>query len=303
MPHRDQPVRFALVDVFTDTPLAGNPLAVVPEGETIDEGLLPRIAREFNQSETTFLFPPAGPAAERRLRSFTPAGKEVSGAGHNALGAWWWLAASGGLTLRDPRTRVCQELGGRLLPLSIESAAGRPTAIVMQQAPAVFGLIANNRSSLAHALGLPPRALGPSELPPQVVSTGVPHLLVAVAPRALAMVRPDHERLRDLLLGAGAQGCYVFSPTPGLRTAATTRFFNPVAGIPEDPATGSAAGPLACYLRYYGLADDGSVRFAQGAETGRPSEIEIELHDDQVLLRGRAVVVAEGRLCLPPRSP
>jgi hypothetical protein len=157
-----------------------------------------------------------------------------------------------------------------------------------------------NRKSLARSLGLEPAALGPGDLPPQVVSTGTPHLLVPVVPSALAKLRPDEQRLRGILAGAGAQGCYVFAPTPGQRTAATARFFSPAAGIPEDPATASAAGPLACYLRYYGILEDQIVRFAQGAETGRPSELEIELRADDVIVRGRAVVVAEGLLHLPP---
>jgi trans-2,3-dihydro-3-hydroxyanthranilate isomerase len=271
----------------------------VPDAQTLDERVLARIAREFNQSETTFLFPARRTGADWRLRSFTPAGKEEFGPGHNALGAWWWLAASGRVALRDSQTRLHQELGEHVLPLTIESTEGRPIAIAMQQARPVFGLIVGDRKPLAHALGLPPAALHPRELPPQVVSTGTPHLLVAVSPKALGTLRPDREWLRSILLVAGAQGCYVFAPTPGRRTAATARFVNPVAGIPEDPATGSAAGPLAYYLRYYGAVDDEHVRIAQGAETGRPSELEVELHGDDVLLRGQAVVVAEGNLCVP----
>jgi PhzF family phenazine biosynthesis protein len=292
-------IAFALVDVFTDTPLAGNPVAVVPNAERLEESVLPRIAREFRQSETTFIVPAIGAAAERRLRSFTPAGIEIFGPGHNALGAWWWLAESGGLLLRGGQNRFCQELGERVLPLIVESDDGRPTAITMQQTPPVFGLIASKRKSIAQALGLPPAALGPPELPAQVVSTGVPHLLVPVAPSALGTLRPDRERLREVLTSMGAQGCYVFGPTPGQRAAARARFFNLVAGIPEDPATGSAAGPLACYLRYYDLLKDGLVRIAQGSETGRPSEIEIELSGDEVWLRGRSLVVCEGVLRLP----
>ena len=86
-------VSFALVDVFSDRPLAGNPLAVVPDADHVDEAVMPRIAKEFNQSETTFLVAPTMAGADNRLRSFTPAGVEVFGAGHNALGAWWWLAS------------------------------------------------------------------------------------------------------------------------------------------------------------------------------------------------------------------
>src|SRR5689334_16869068 len=89
-PSRRRRVRFHLVDVFADEPLAGNPLAVVPDADALDEAVMRRIAREFNQTETTFLLAPSLPDADWRLRCFTPGGVEVFGAGHNALGAWWW---------------------------------------------------------------------------------------------------------------------------------------------------------------------------------------------------------------------
>ena len=288
--------RFALVDVFTNAPFSGNPLAVVPDAQDLEETLLPKIAREFNQSETTFLVPATERGADWRLRSFTPAGTEVFGAGHNALGAWWWLAASGALSLDVQLNRFHQQLGERVLPLTIEALEGKPTAIVMQQAAPQFGSIVENRQALALALGVAPSALRHGRLEAQVVSTGTAHLMVPIALEVLAHVRPDQERLRDILLAAGGQGCYVFALTHGRSTAATTRFFNPVAGITEDPATGSAAGPLACYLRRYGLLHEEHVRFAQGAETGRPSELEIGLCGDVVSLRGAAVVAAEGVL-------
>jgi PhzF family phenazine biosynthesis protein len=290
---------FSLVDVFTEAPLAGNPLAVVPDAHLLHESLLGRIAREFNQAETTFLFPPTRTGADWRLRSFTPAGVEVFGVGHNALGAWWWLATSGRLTLQCAHSRLHQELGKHVLPLTIEAAAGQPTAIVMQQARPEFGSQVRDRASLAHALGLPAEALTPAELPPHVVSTGAAHLMVPVAQNAISEVRPDHEKLRQVLLSAGGQGCYAFALTPNGRTAVTARFFNPVAGIPEDPATGSAAGALACYLRRYGVLTADRIRIAQGAEVGRPSELEVELSGEDVFLRGRAVVVADGVLHVP----
>src|SRR5437867_3582958 len=104
-------IAFYIVDVFSDQPLAGNPLAIVPEGERLEESTMRLIAREFNQSETTFLLPPRNNDAHCRLRCFTPAGQEVFGAGHNALGAWWWLAASGRLTLQGSGGIFMQGIG------------------------------------------------------------------------------------------------------------------------------------------------------------------------------------------------
>jgi trans-2,3-dihydro-3-hydroxyanthranilate isomerase len=287
---------FALVDVFTDRALSGNPLAVVPDAAGLGETLLGALAREFNQSETTFLLPPSVAGADWQLRSFTPAGQEVFGIGHNALGAWWWLAATGQLSLSQARTSFHQELGGRVFPLVIQSEGGRPRAIVMAQAAPVFGAILRDHRSLAAALGLGLEDFGPANLSPQVVSTSAPHLMVSVEPAALNQARPDRPALRAILQAHGAEGCYLFAldPDPAAYRAAA-RFFNPVAGIDEDPATGSAAGSLACYLDRYGAARGDRIRIAQGAATGRPSRIEVEVKGDDVQLFGRGIVVAEGK--------
>src|SRR2546423_8712574 len=114
-------VAFALVDVFADEPLSGNPLAVVPDADGLDEDVLPRIAREFNQAETTFLVMPTAAGADHRLRSFTAGGVEVFGAGHNALGAWWWLAETGRL---DRLGRWHPEIGPAVLPVQVGPGRG-----------------------------------------------------------------------------------------------------------------------------------------------------------------------------------
>src|SRR5499427_219418 len=105
-----QQLRFYFVDVFAQEPLNGNPLSLVVDAEDLSRETMQQIAREFNQSETTFLLPPTRPEADWRLRSFTPTGVEVSGAGHNALGAWWWLAQAGRLALADSATVFHQEI-------------------------------------------------------------------------------------------------------------------------------------------------------------------------------------------------
>jgi PhzF family phenazine biosynthesis protein len=128
---------FVLVDVFTDRPLSGNQLAVV-NGEGLDAGGMQSIAKEFGYSETTFLLPPRQKKAAWRLRCFTPS-IEVFGAGHNALGAWWVLAAQGRVSLSGPRTETWQELGERVLPVEIESAGDKPTRVWMTQTTPVWG--------------------------------------------------------------------------------------------------------------------------------------------------------------------
>ncbi|HEX9580027.1 MAG TPA: PhzF family phenazine biosynthesis protein [Gemmatimonadales bacterium] len=292
-------LRFALVDVFAAQPLTGNPLAVVADAEGLAQATMQSVAREFNQVETTFLLPATRPGADWRLRCFTASGSEVFGVGHNALGAWWWLAEVGELILERPSTMFQQEIGKRVLPVEVTSDAGRPTAIGMTQASPEFGAVCTNASALTAALGVGPPDVSSDRLPAQVVSTGVPHLLVALRTRAAVDgARPNAERLATLLRSVGGQGCYLYSLDPVDPAAmAYARFFNPTVGISEDAATGSAAGPLACYLAARGMAENGAdVVIEQGYVMARPSRIRVSLGGSQVRLFGRAVVAAEGTL-------
>jgi trans-2,3-dihydro-3-hydroxyanthranilate isomerase len=289
---------FVLVDVFAERPLEGNPLAVVADADTLDQSVMRAIAREFNQSETTFVVAPSRPEATWRLRSFTPAGVEVGGAGHNALGAWWWLAIAGRLELEDGAGSFAQEIGGRVLPVEVLGENGRPRAIAMDQDRPETGSETRELAALAAALGLATDDLG-DRLPAQVVSTGPPHLLVQARDRAAVdRCAPDTHRLAAALREVGGEGCYVYSLDPvDSDAAAYARFFNPTVGIVEDPATGTAAGPLACHLVAHGIVDDSSgVVIEQGRALGRPSRIRIEVAGERVTISATAVVAAEGVL-------
>jgi PhzF family phenazine biosynthesis protein len=293
-------LRFHLVDVFTHEQFGGNPLAVVPDADTVDETTMRQIARELNQSETTFLLrPPDASKADWQLRSFTAAGVEVFGAGHNALGAWWWLAESGLLRLVDEHSHFRQLIGNRTLPVEIASRAGRPLSIGMTQTQPVFGATLDDRAVVARALGVQEEDLAGSARA-QVVSTGAAHLMVPVRNRgALSKIRPDSERLADVLRSVGGQGCYVFTMDAAASDpTAYARFFNPTVGIWEDPATGSAAGPLACHLRAQGVLKTEALIVHQGIEMHRPSRMQVLLDDNQVRVFGSAVVAAEGRFQL-----
>jgi trans-2,3-dihydro-3-hydroxyanthranilate isomerase len=302
-----QQLRFYVVDVFADAPLSGNPLALVVDAQELSRATMQQIAREFNQSETTFLLPPTRPEADWRLRSFTPTGVEVSGAGHNALGAWWWLAEAGRLALSGSRTVFQQEIGQHVLSVEVLAEQGkegepwRPTAIGMRQTAPSFGAIHNDPIKLAEALALEAVDLAVEEFPAQVVSTGAAHLLVPLRNReAIKRAHPDAHRLFQQLRTVDGQGCYLFSLDPVDPTAAAhTRFFNPTEGIVEDPATGTAAGPLACYLAKYGrIGSSATVMIEQGYALLRPSHIEVRLRDDEVRIFGAGVTVAEGVLRL-----
>jgi trans-2,3-dihydro-3-hydroxyanthranilate isomerase len=301
MPRTPRTLPFHIVDVFAIEPLTGNPLAIVEGGDDLTPDLLRRIAREFNQSETTFLMRPTRPEADWRLRSFTAAGAEVFGAGHNALGAWWWLAEAGKLSLTGGATVLHQEIGDRVLPVTIVQSAGQLERIVMdQEAPVARGRL-ENLGPLAASLGLALGDLAVDRAPCQVVFTGAPHLMVPVRNReAVDRIQPDARALLSVLQGVGAEGCYVFSLDPRQSGAvAYTRFFNPTVGIWEDPATGTAAGPLAAHLVAHGLARAAqAIVIEQGTAMGRTSLIQVEVLADTVKVSGRGVVVASGHMTL-----
>jgi trans-2,3-dihydro-3-hydroxyanthranilate isomerase len=295
-------IPFHLVDVFTTEPFTGNPLAIVPQADALSTDLMRRIAGEFNQTETTFVLGPMIPGADWRLRSFTAVGTEVFGVGHNALGAWWWLASAGKLTLDAPTRTFTQEIDGRALPVEVRSERGRVTGVSMAHADPVFGAVIGGVSPLATALDLGDAELSVGRLQAQVVSTGVPHLLVPVRdPGALSRARPHGETLAAYLRSVGAQGCYLFCLDPlDADAPAQARFFGPNVGIAEDPATGSAAGPLAAYLVAHELASERRpVIIEQGRTMGRPSRIEVRVSGGGVRVSGQAVLVVEGRLRIP----
>lgn len=291
-------IPFYFVDVFADEPLNGNPLAVVPEADDLSETTLKQIASELNQAETTFLLRPSTSGADWRLRSLTAPGHEVFGAGHNSLGAWWWLAASGKLSLSEGENNFIQEIGPDLLPVSVRVANGTLESIVLTQSPPEFGRIEHDIHSLAFALGLEPQDFHPS-LPAQVVSTGAGHLLVPVSSHAaVSRTTPDTQRLAKLLHSIGGEGCYVYALDPVDPTShAHARFFNPTMGIVEDAATGTAAGPLAVQLVKHGVVNESSsIRIEQGYDMKRPSVLTIEVKGPSVRLAGRAVQSIAGTI-------
>lgn len=291
-------VPFVFVDVFSDRPLEGNPLAVVPDADLLDEETMRRIAREFNQSETTFLLIPKEAGADWHLRSFTPAGHEVTGAGHNALGAWWWLAVAGRLKLREGKNQFRQRIASHVLPVEVISQDGAVQSIVMQHAAPRFGKRVSDAALLADTVGLNAAEMLPEGRTAQVVSTGAAHLLIPVRDRsAIERADPDAAKLLAILRASGGEGAYFFCrDVVHSGSAAHARFFNPTVGIVEDAATGTAAGPLAAWLVKEGLVQDRSVRIEQGFTMGRPSLIQIDVNGDAVSISGRGCVSAEGML-------
>ncbi len=287
--------RFFFVDVFAPHPLSGNPLALVPDADELSVPQMQAIAREFNQSETTFILKPDLEEADWQLRSFTPIGAEVGGAGHNALGACLWLAEA---RLPRDRDRFVQQIGQHLLPVQIDRRS-EGVEVSMDQAAPRFGRVAENRAELAASLGIGAEDLAAADA--VVVSTGAGHLMTPLRSNEVVdRVQPDPVRLDALLRAVGGEGCYAYSLEDTQSEAdAYARFFNPTMGISEDPATGTAAGPLAARLVNDGVVPDGStVVIEQGHATGRPSRLRVTISGNLVRLSGGGLVVADGTLHL-----
>lgn len=295
--HHGTSVPFFFVDVFADKALTGNPLALVPDADALSESQMRSIAREFNQSETTFLVTPRRPGVDWRLRSFTPIGAEVLGAGHNALGAWLWLAARGLIDVA--RGAFSQEIGDAVLPVRVDIGPRGSVVVTMNQSAARFGKLVEERAELADALGLDTSDLTDDDA--QVVDTGAGHLMVPVRNRQIVdRVAPDASLLKRALQRVEGEGCYVYSldPVEPDSAVAYTRFFNPSMGISEDPATGTAAGPLTALLVASGRIADGTWGIEQGRALGRPSLIQVSVNGTDICVSGSGLVVAEGTLFL-----
>ena len=298
---------FHTLDVFTDRVFGGNPLAVFPDARALSAGVMQKIAREMNLSESVFLFPPEAGGA-RRVRIFTPA-VEVPFAGHPTVGTAFFLAATGGVELSGSVTRIVLEEAVGPVPVEIQAERGRPvstrltTAMAPEHRPAPFP-----PAELACLLSLPDGAVGLDGLEAEFVSCGLPFLVIPVKDlEAARRSRLDPATWERLLEGAWSRKVYVVSlEAEDPAVDAHVRMFAPGAGVPEDPATGSAAAALAGYLgRRSGISDgSASWRVEQGIEMGRPSilEVEAELEGGRVLrahVGGRSVMVGRGVLEIP----
>ena len=303
--------RFIQVDVFTDRPFGGNPLAVFPDAQGLTTQQMQQLALELNLSETTFVFPPEMPGADFKVRIFMPV-TEIPFAGHPLVGTHWVLAHLGRVKLVEPVTRVTFELGVGLRSAQLSVADGRLTRVVTDHQRPEFLATANvtQVQRLARALSLPIEAITDVGTPVQVVSTGFPQLFVPV--RSLREVSSIQAILLDIAslselcgeLGLSAVDVAVFTRETVLPGRdAHMRFFAPASGVPEDPATGSASGGLASYLVRHQLLQATPpvtvVQTEQGLEMGRPSQVTVAVEGTaseitMVRVSGDVVKVMEG---------
>ena len=277
---------YSLLDVFTDTPLEGNQLAVVHDADGMADAVMRALALETKLSETTFVQSADAAGADYRNRIWTTGG-EIPFGGHPSLGTAFAIARARG----EREVSYVQQTGAGLQPVDVEVDGDRGRASMLQE-PASFGEEVDPAVALP-AAGLEPGDVHP-DLPPQFVSTGVPQLVVPIArAEALARVRPDPAALEALLGAAGAVVLYVALCDPETATARARSVSHTVHGG-EDPATGGAAGPLCAYLAQRTGAE--AVTISQGVEMGRPSRLEARMEGDRARVGGGVVAVADGTL-------
>jgi trans-2,3-dihydro-3-hydroxyanthranilate isomerase len=288
-------------DVFTDTPLTGNQLAVFTDPIGLASDDMTRITREMNYSECTFILPAEASGTDVRLRIFCPDG-EMPFAGHPVIGSTFALVHEG--LVKSGQARVVHGLGLGPTAVDLEWHNSELTFAWMTQRPPTYGATVDDREGMTSALGIAAEAI-PDGLPVQEISCGLQFLFVPLRSRAAvdACVL-DARASANVFSSAGltARGVVVFSVEPGDDDA--TVYTRMLGADREDPATGSASGPLGCYLRRYGLVPAeraGQIVSRQGVRMGRPSRVHIRITGEadaitDVKVGGASVLVGDGRI-------
>jgi len=282
-----------VVDVFTATPLLGNPVAVVLDAEGLDTAAMQAIAGWINLSETTFLLPPENAGADYKLRIFTPR-SELPFAGHPTLGSAHAALEAGRVSARDGR--LAQECGVGLVNLDAQGeGAARRLTLALPPAK-LTPLSASDIEELEVILGAPVDR----EAPPTIVNVGAVWV-VAQLPSAeqLLGLQPDLGRSAVFERRLGATGVTVFGPHSAGDVEIEVRSFAPSAGVNEDPVCGSGNGSVAVFRHAHGLLPPGRSRYvaAQGQCVGRAGRIEVRVSaDGGVHLGGQCVTTVEGVL-------
>ena len=296
-------LQYVHLDVFTNQPFTGIQLAVFLDAPGIDERRMQRIANEMAFPETTFVFPPEAPGTDALVRIFTPS-RELPMAGSPTIGTTFALAGAGRLRAGADKTVLGLGIGPTTVGLEW-GENGLGFAWMTQPIP-TFGPIVTDTVAVATALGVQPDDVAGGNLPVQVASSGVPFLYVALNSRAAVDAASiERTRLCTLLRAVDLDELpvFVFSREPADADATVySRMFAPCFGIPEDPATGGASGPLGAYLlQHNAVSADNASRLVnlQGVRMGRPGRIYISLSSragvlEEVRVGGEAVVVGEG---------
>ncbi|SDS35885.1 phenazine biosynthesis protein PhzF family [Mucilaginibacter mallensis] len=289
---------YYVVDVFTDSRYKGNQLSVVYIDEELDINQYYDISREFGYSETSFV---NYSTTENvfKVRSFTQAKHEVIGAGHNLLGAVCLALLKKWDIFKGQGTQPWVMIKDDKIPLKITGQGDLPY-VGMKQRPAQIVRTVPTEL-IAQAIGLSVDDLNLNGWDINIVKTEVAHLMVPVKNRELLKKAISNKSLlKEASAKFGFEGCYLFTTDhPDTSILAEARFFNPGIGIDEDPATGTAAGPLAGYLEKLGhINKDADFQILQGEHVNQPSIIHVKVVNDGVWVSGSSVIVMEGKLYL-----
>jgi trans-2,3-dihydro-3-hydroxyanthranilate isomerase len=303
---RDERLRYLHYDVFTSTPFEGNQLAVFPEPAGLSDDDMQTITREMNFSECTFIFPPEAAGTDRRMRIFTPH-EELPMAGHPTIGSTFALVQEGVIAPGQREFVFGLNIGPT--PVSLEWADGALTFAWMTQPLPTFGGRIEDRTVLATALSVERRDLA-ADLPAEFITCGVPYVFVPMTTRqAVDRVAVNRTAYVACLSAAGIEDVPVFPFTLDRAGAAGdetvySRMLAPGFGIAEDPATGSANGPLGCYLAVHSTLSDAALDHfvsLQGVAMKRPSRLHVSIARNgrqvtRVRVGGQSVLVGEGTL-------
>lgn len=292
---------YRLLDVFTTVPFGGNPLAVFTDARGLTDKQMQSIARELNLSETTFVLPPRDVSHHSYVRIFSPLA-ELPSAGFPTLGTAYALALEERLRQEAMKQRVVFE--DSTGPVSVTMEA--PMITIKQPTPE-FGPLFGERDAVAALLGLESRSLAVG-LPLQAMSAGVPYLIVPIANlEAMERIRFRHDIWERVLKRSAHPHVLALTLECKYPDASVhSRVFAPALGVNEDPATASAAGPVAAYLAQYGVLGGGpraSIVCEQGIEMGRPSFIHVTLERPQagvmtIRVGGQCIAVGQGQIFL-----
>jgi trans-2,3-dihydro-3-hydroxyanthranilate isomerase len=297
--------RFTTLDVFTDTPLAGNPLAVVLDAVGLDDARMQAIAAEFNLSETVFVFEPRNPVNTARLRIYTPA-RELPFAGHPTVGTAALLAhvrAPDVLAAQDLRIVLEEEIGDVVCVVRHRKGGPLAANFDLPRLPERLDAVPPSSAEIAKGLGLAPEDIGFDRHEPSLFSAGAPYLFVPL--RSLAAVRRAEPGVMGWATSSGPATYIYTREVEQNGSAFHTRMFGGGWGVREDPATGSAAAAFAGVALAFDRPSDGQhvLSIEQGFEMGRPSLIALGFEVEGGLLRsasigGSAVIVSSGALDL-----
>ena len=285
-------LRFKQVDVFTQKPFFGNPVAVVLDAAKLPDDQMQRIAAWTNLSETTFVLPPSSADADYRLRIFTPK-QELPFAGHPTLGSAHAAIESGVATARQGKLR--QECRAGIVDLAVETTHQGQRILLESPQAKITVLDAANSSALTSALGV----TGALVQPALRIDVGVVWLIANLSDaEAVAALKPNMERVLQVSLANQASGITVFGNANDGLSRIHVRSFAPALGVAEDPVCGSGNASVAAYLIHYGLMGEIGAEYLahQGMQVGRDGQVAVRAQGDVIQIGGYAVTCVDGTL-------